>query len=75
MIAQSAEINKRKEQQSHFLLLVTISEWFELCLKSIGISFMELCHLNLFRYEGGSGLKTIVLERDIHTTINREELR
>jgi hypothetical protein len=35
---------------------------------------VELCLLNLFRYEGGSGLKTIVLERDIHTTINEEEL-
>ena len=27
--------------------------------------------LNLFRYEGGGGLKTIVLERDIHTRTNR----
>jgi hypothetical protein len=38
MTAQSAERNTRKEQQSHFLLLVTISEGFELCLKIVGIN-------------------------------------
>jgi len=41
--------------------------------KKCRIQFVELCLLNLFRYEGGGGLKTIVLERDIHTRINREK--
>lgn len=37
-IAQNAERNERKVQQCHFLLLVTISERSELCLKSIGFN-------------------------------------
>jgi hypothetical protein len=37
-VAQNAERNKRKEQQSHFLLLVTILERFELCLKITGFN-------------------------------------
>jgi len=35
-IAQNAERIKGKEQQSHFLLLINISESFGLCLKSVG---------------------------------------
>ena len=41
--------------------------------KTYRIQFVELCLLNLFRYEGGGGLQIIVLERDIHTRINREK--
>ena len=41
--------------------------------KKCRIEFIELCLLKLFRYEGRGGLKTIVLERDIHTRINREK--
>jgi hypothetical protein len=40
--------------------------------KKYRIQSVELCLSNLFRYEGGGGLKTIVLERDIHTRINRK---